>query len=1466
MQSQWLEKSNAPLSIKYEDCKAVVQNLLISAPRGLLLRQLLQDYQECEGLPLPYLSLGFSNPESLLRSMNDVVSLQCCGNTITLVAKSTPETEHIRQFVVEQKSSRAGRLGGSSLTRRGGGHSNRVRERTPSARRRRPLSVPPSRNSSNNTDGHMYIVPPYIQKNIKELLLMHRHGIPLEYIGAEYEKKYGFPLRIPFNESRRRSFFNSMSHFCHVRLQRDGRMVVAINEDLAMTAFNKPKEHSDGRERRNTISMATSTSCGISSKLAPQSNNAAVNDEKYKRESSVCNGHLKTLTRLPDNSSSQASNNKNFSNHDPEKASEKNRGTFDLNLRENKFPGSDSSAKVSSPEVYSVASPNVLESRPRKSAGRLSLSAIVLDQTLPSPKSAPCLLESDAVKAADRDKNVPAANVTSNSAYNEDANGEQESLDYFDYSIEWNYNETSEAKIKAENEKSTPKTISNEEKSFDSTSASYRPSLARPKIPSHILKQAWTRLNEKTSTPLIKNETKQPRSNVNVINGNDRPKEFHDDAKNEISCKHETAVSASLINNEMHLDKTNKNQVAETSNEGDRNACVVKDSERFVMFKPSIYAGTSKASNSSLVVTVNQTIKKTINNELNSGDGPIEFKGKGDIAKISYRSTTPRYIPENVMRGLTAAVKSMSNSHTISPHQIEQAYKIATGESLNLAILGLSSFKELAYAVPNLLTVVESSCNGYTINVASKGQNNVAQKPLEGPESRRLAKTLKNRPFGLSCDQLLQAYKVDWPAHSADLWYAARGYETMEDLLATAPARALKLVYTELTCDVAGRSSPSHRVSVFPYDAQLPISHKPDDATDSGECGALLEHLAGPDCELPADTENPLLQVGGSVEGVMLGEMYSPRNFGVICNMAGLDELMDDLEKYYNYQYTQDQWQSLALLDEYYKPGQLVAANDPKDEVFYRAVIRAIKPNGKAQVLLVDFGKTFLAERYMLLHLPLQFTKQPPFALRACLYGVWTTENSSTRWKSGTLTRFVSFVLDRKLRATTIAIQGSTVLLKLVDPSSDGIKDIAKRLVCEGFAMHITELTMPELTVKNACDSDDASNIDKKAKALQTTELTSKNSMVFTDASVTEQDKKATFENSVKAEAASSDASESSKLLVTSQGNSANTLASTNACDLLKAESSSHDIPAQSTPTSSSAPTCSGSTAPMHSSSCTVDVRLSSSDDVGVEDKIQRTQGDSLDQNSKNLGSSASTQCDAIVDTNPGVFTLDQLIQLRDSTSPVVKKVTTFQAQDQVDPNPTLISMPKQPTRLVPQQYISNYSPVARSIYNGRTSGLQQPKVSPIRSAPLMQPSGTVPNHPLPQHYYHFAPVVRPQSSVMPLHFSQPPAIPLHFPHPQALPQPQAAMMIATRPSLMPTGQTALYQACPVPPLPKTVTSLASGRGPDKMETTLASLEHHRSVLLQQIMMRPCDQGLMKALEDITANIWRLQALKRTNV
>jgi hypothetical protein len=37
---------------------------------------------------------------------------------------------------------------------------------------------------------------------------------------------------------------------------------------------------------------------------------------------------------------------------------------------------------------------------------------------------------------------------------------------------------------------------------------------------------------------------------------------------------------------------------------------------------------------------------------------------------------------------------------------------------------------------------------------------------------------------------------------------------------------------------------------------------------------------------------------------------------------------------------------------------------------------------------------------------------------------------------------------------------------------------------------------MPELTVKNAFDSDDASNIDKKATDLQTTELTCKNSMV----------------------------------------------------------------------------------------------------------------------------------------------------------------------------------------------------------------------------------------------------------------------------------------------------------------------------------------------------------------------------------
>ena len=43
---------------KFEDCKSIVQSLLLSTPRGLSIGQLQRDYAEVEGDRIPFIALG----------------------------------------------------------------------------------------------------------------------------------------------------------------------------------------------------------------------------------------------------------------------------------------------------------------------------------------------------------------------------------------------------------------------------------------------------------------------------------------------------------------------------------------------------------------------------------------------------------------------------------------------------------------------------------------------------------------------------------------------------------------------------------------------------------------------------------------------------------------------------------------------------------------------------------------------------------------------------------------------------------------------------------------------------------------------------------------------------------------------------------------------------------------------------------------------------------------------------------------------------------------------------------------------------------------------------------------------------------------------------------------------------------------------------------------------------------------
>ncbi|XP_058126185.1 RING finger protein 17-like isoform X1 [Anopheles coustani] len=89
-----------------DEIKYIIKAMVTSyAGRALTVAQLNKDYKEHEGQYIPYKMLGFQGLDQMLSKMSDAVQLRGRGDNALVLPVGSGKSQHIRNMIVQQKSS-----------------------------------------------------------------------------------------------------------------------------------------------------------------------------------------------------------------------------------------------------------------------------------------------------------------------------------------------------------------------------------------------------------------------------------------------------------------------------------------------------------------------------------------------------------------------------------------------------------------------------------------------------------------------------------------------------------------------------------------------------------------------------------------------------------------------------------------------------------------------------------------------------------------------------------------------------------------------------------------------------------------------------------------------------------------------------------------------------------------------------------------------------------------------------------------------------------------------------------------------------------------------------------------------------------------------------------------------------------------------------------------------------------------
>ncbi|XP_013402320.1 tudor domain-containing protein 5 isoform X2 [Lingula anatina] len=150
-----------------KETKKEIRAVLLSTPKGLSAREVLADYRNFQGRPLPFRELGYNSAEDFFRDIPDVCTLDWVHGELVLRGVADESTKHIERLVSRQVAKK----------------SKRPSRRPPPRRPPRPPQQP--------------TVPPFLRVRIRELLTSYPSGLLGSSFGHAFLKRFG--QNLPYN-------------------------------------------------------------------------------------------------------------------------------------------------------------------------------------------------------------------------------------------------------------------------------------------------------------------------------------------------------------------------------------------------------------------------------------------------------------------------------------------------------------------------------------------------------------------------------------------------------------------------------------------------------------------------------------------------------------------------------------------------------------------------------------------------------------------------------------------------------------------------------------------------------------------------------------------------------------------------------------------------------------------------------------------------------------------------------------------------------------------------------------------------------------------------------------------------------------------------------------------------------------------------------------------------------------------